>query len=302
MSTFMKWMERGWLVGDGGMGTLLQSAGLTTGSCGELWNIDCAETVVELHRRYVEAGSDFIITNSFGANPHKLKAYGLDGRTEAINVAAASVAREAAGDCEVCILGDIGPSGAILEPYGDMPKEQLKAQYMRQVAGLLEGGVDAFIVETMMDFAEVACAVEAIRVKTDLPIIISLFFNPDRHQPGQFRTMYGDTPATIVEKSAQLDVEVLGSNCGMSIEHYVELTKRFRESTDKPLYMQPNAGMGHPGKDGVAVYDDPPERMASLSSDLYAAGATVVGGCCGTGPEFIHYVRRVADAGLAESK
>ncbi len=300
-SQFHKKLATGCLVGDGGMGTMLQAAGLPSGTCGELWNVDEPDKVTEIQRCYVEAGSDLIISNTFGGSPHKLNAYGLAKRTEEINAAAARNARRAVEGTESCVLGDIGPSGALLEPFGDMPFNQLNEDFSRQVSGLLDGGVDAFIIETMMDFNEVACAIEAVRGKCDLPIIISLFFNPDKQQPGQFRTMYGDTPASIVQKAEPLDVDIVGSNCGLAIDDFVELCKRFREATAKPLMMQPNAGLGHPDENGNVIYDDPPERMASRAGELYDNGATIVGGCCGTGPEFIRCVREIANLRLQSS-
>lgn len=296
---FLAKLATGCLVGDGGMGTFLQAAGLPAGSCGELWNVDESDRVVEIQRRYVEAGSDLLITNTFGGSPHKLAAYGLAARAEEVNAAAAAVARRAVEGTETLVLGDIGPSGAILEPYGEVEFEPLKAEYARQAKGLANGGVDAFIIETMMDFNEVRCAFEAIREHSDRPIIVSLFFDTDKRNPGQFRTMYGDTPAAVAEQANALGADVIGSNCGMPIDDFVELAARFREAEpNKPLMMQPNAGLGRPGEDGAVIYDDPPQRMASRAGELYEAGVTIVGGCCGTGPDYIREVRKIADARL----
>ncbi|HOE11124.1 MAG TPA: homocysteine S-methyltransferase family protein [bacterium] len=288
----------GCLVGDGGMGTLLQSAGLPVGVCGELWNVEQAEKVVVLQRQYVDAGSDLLLTNTFGANPRKLSSYSLADRTEELNAAGARVARRATEDTQTLVVGDIGPSGAILEPFGDMEFNVLKEQFARQVKGLLDGGVDAFIIETMMDFGEVRCAFEAIRSLSDLPVIVSMFFDTDKQNPGQFRTMYGDTPAAICEKAESLGADVVGSNCGLSIDAYVDLATRFKEVTSKPIILQPNAGLGRPAENGTVIYDDPPERMATRVEDLFNNGATIVGGCCGTGPEYIRRVRRIADRRL----
>lgn len=299
MSNLLHKLACGAVVADGGMGTMLQAAGLPTGVPGELWNVEEPDKIVAIQRQYVQAGSDLLITNTFGGSPLKLSSYGLDDRTEAINAGAAQVARRAAEGTDALVLGDIGPCGGILEPYGDLPVDEAQSGFERQVNGLLQGGVDAFIVETMMDFGEVTCAVQAIRAHSGLPVIVSLFFNKDRQEEGNFRTMFGDTPATICDKASELGIDVVGSNCGMAVDDFVTLAARFREATQKPLIMQPNAGQGRPGEDGVPIYDDPPERMASRVGELYDAGATVVGGCCGTGPEYIRRVREVANARLA---
>nr|HPO10035.1 homocysteine S-methyltransferase family protein [bacterium] len=199
---------------------------------------------------------------------------------------------------QTLVLGDIGASGAILEPFGDMEFDVLKVQFSRQVRGLLDGGVHAFIIETMMDFGEVQCIFEAIRSLCDLPVIVSMFFDTDKQNPGQFRTMYGDTPASICEKAESLGADVVGSNCGLPIDAYVDLATRFKEATARPIMLQPNAGLGRPAGNGTVIYDDPPERMATRVDELYNNGATIVGGCCGTGPDYIRQVRRIADRRL----
>ncbi len=278
------------LVGDGGMGTMLQQAGLSQGTCGELWNMDQPETVTEIQRRYVDAGSDFIITNTFGGSPPKLKAYGLDGRTEKLNEAGARVAKAAAGD-SCLVLGDVGPTGEILEPYGTVSPDTLRNEFIRQVNGLVQGGADAIIIETMMDLNELRCACEAVLEVCDLPVITSMCF---KEAGDSYRSMFGQSAAEAAKEMQAMGACVAASNCMVSFDEYVPIVQQMREGTDLPIMAQPNAGNPRV-ENGSTIYDQTPEEMLQKIPAIVKAGARIVGGCCGTNPEYIRLLREWID-------
>ncbi|RJP31373.1 MAG: homocysteine methyltransferase [Candidatus Omnitrophota bacterium] len=278
------------LVGDGGMGTMLLQAGLEQGSCGELWNVERLETIAEIQRCYVDAGSDFILTNTFGGSPPTLAKHGLAGRTEELNEAGVKAAR-AAADGRCLVLGDIGPSGEILEPYGDKTFDDLREDFKRQAAGLASGGVDAFIIETMMDINEVRCAFTAVRDVSDLPIIISMCF---KAAGDRYRTMFGTSATDAAREMESLGAAAAGSNCMVEIEEFIPIVRQMREGTSLPIMAQPNAGQ--PRLEGdKAVYATTAEAMMPHVPALVEAGARLLGGCCGTTPDYIRLLRQWVD-------
>ncbi len=278
------------LVGDGAMGTMLLKAGLEQGSCGELWNVERPETVAEIQRQYVDAGSDFILTNTFGGSPPTLAGHGLAERTEEINEAGVRAARAAAADY-CLVIGDIGPSGALLEPYGDKSFQDLKEDFKRQASGLASGQIDAFIIETMMDINEVRCAFEAVREVSDLPIVISMCF---KKAGDSYKTMFGTSAMDAARDMESLGAVVAASNCMVEIQEFIPIVKEMRQGTSLPIMAQPNAGQ--PRLEGEkAVYETTAEAMMSHVPDLVQAGARILGGCCGTGPEYIRLLRKWVD-------
>ena len=208
---------------------------------------------------------------------------GLGERIEELNAAAARNARIGA-DEDGFVLGDIGPTGEVLEPYGEADPDEVRDGFQRQVKGLLEGGVDGFIIETMMDFEELRVAVEAIRTECDLPVITSMTFNvaPDGH-----RTMWGLSAAEAAAKMAALPVDAIGSNCGLSVDQFPAIVSALKAAVkDKPILAEPNAGMPRLEGDRT-VFDLTPELFADGIRQIVAAGANIVGGCCGTTPAHI---------------
>jgi len=274
------------IVGDGAMGTLLQAAGLERGACGESWNLEKPDAVVKIHQYYVDAGSDFILTNTFGGSPTKLSVYGLADRAETLNAAGVRLARKAAGD-RCLVLGDLGPSGSILEPYGNAVFADLKQQYQRQIRGLLDGGVDGFIIETMMDINELRCAFDAARELSDLPIVTSMCFQEAR---GVYRTMFGTSAADAAQTMEAMGATVAAANCMVEIDKYIPLVKQMREGTSLPILAQPNAGQPRLVEE-KAVYDAKPETMMAWIPELVKAGARLLGGCCGTTPDYIRLLQ-----------
>ncbi|MEA2062869.1 MAG: homocysteine S-methyltransferase family protein [Gemmatimonadota bacterium] len=274
------------LLLDSAMGTMLQQKGLDSGNeAGELWNTDRnnSNKVRQVHRANVEAGSDLILTNTFGANRFKLEHYGAAKQAGEICAAAARLAREAA-EPETYIAGDIGPTGEILEQWGgSRPAGEIRSGFEEQVAGLLEGEVDLFILETFMDIEELKLALEAVRAASSLPVIASMTF---QEQTGELRTMWGLSPDQAARGLTEAGVDIVGANCGLGSSEMVKVVGRMAEGTRLPLCAQPNAGLPEV-VDGRTIYRETPEQMAEKALFLAEAGARIVGGCCGSTPEFI---------------
>jgi 5-methyltetrahydrofolate--homocysteine methyltransferase len=280
------------LLGDGAMGTQLQQAGLEPGGCGEAWNADAPDRVAAIQQRYADAGSDCLITNTFGANRITLARHEMQTRARELNRAGAEIARRVMG-FDRFVLGDIGPSGTILEPLGDMPYEQLFEAFREQAEGLAEGGVDAIIIETMTALDELECAIAAAKT-TGLPVIGSLAF--DKVKSGAFHTMMGTTPEQAVDAMVSAGVDIVAANCGTGIDinDYAAIVAAYRARTTKPIMAQPNAGMPEL-EDDTVTYRETPEMMAEGVWGLVRAGANIIGGCCGTTPEHIRLFRRELD-------
>lgn len=272
---------------DGAMGTQLFAAGAQPGGCNDLLNLDAPDIVATVHRSYLDAGSDGVITNTFGANAISLRRHGLADKAFAINQAGARVARRAAGDARY-VLGDIGPCGDFLEPLGMVKEVELAAAFAGQAEGLLAGGVDGFIIETMTALEEVLVAVAAVRsVAAELPVFASLAFDPAGNAA---RTMMGVSPADAVKRLADVGITAIGFNCGtLDMPGYVRLAKDYAEAIQKTgllLLAEPNAG--RPELEGdAAVYKLSPEAFAEALAEIAAAGAGILGGCCGTTPAHI---------------
>ena len=285
------------LLGDGAMGTQLAAAGLAPGECGELWNVTCPDRVVAIQRRYVEAGSDCLITNTFGGSRLMLARHELGDRAAEINKAAAAVAREAFGDREGYVLGDIGPFGGFMEPYGDVPESAVREAFAEQAQALVEGGVDAIIVETQTAVEELVIAIEAARAAGAACVIGSLAYDVG---PGSIATMMGVEPGQAAAAVKEHGGHVVALNCGtgMTMEAAVQVVARYRQAVDLPLMAQPNAGQPRVVGDHVE-YDETPEHMAAGVVPLLDAGARIVGACCGSTPEHIRMFRAAMDGGRA---
>ena len=287
-SNLLEKMNERVLVGDGAMGTMLQAAGLTAGSCGEIWNVDEPEKIKEIHRAYLKAGSDIILTNTFGGSRLRLAEAGLSERTAELNTAGAEIAREAAEPFGAVVLGDIGPCGQLMEPFGEVSEEEMLASFRMQAKALVEGGVDALIVETMTASNEMLAALLAAKeVCQGLPVIASYSY---KKAGDDFRTMMGETVALCVEEASNAGADIIGTNCGMGIDEMIEVVRMIREATDKPIIAQPNAGLPEMSG-GKVVYKETPEAMVEKVPALIEAGARIVGGCCGTNPEFIKLLK-----------
>lgn len=273
------------LIGDGATGTELQRLGLPPGSGGEAWNLERPEPVRALHERYRAAGADLLTTNTFGANRLVLAARRLEARTEAINMAAAQLARSAAGE-GAWVLGDVGPCGGLLEPYGDLTAATVREAFREQIGALLRGGVDAILVETMSDPAELALATEAARELGAQVVIATYTFQKSTQG---FRTLMGTSVAEAVARALGAGAHVVGANCGteLSLEDYVQLTAELSAAAGAaPVLVQPNAG-SPVLEAGQIRYRLGPAGFAAAAPELWAAGARIIGGCCGSTPEHI---------------
>ena len=272
------------VLGDGAMGTELQRAGLEPGQSGERWNLDRPDQVERIQRAYVDSGSDFVITNTFGANPWVLGRYNLGDRVAEVNRAAAAIARRAAGTRGV--LGDLGPFGGLLAPLGEVPLDEVQRAFLGQARALVEAGVDGIIVETMSAIEEAVAAVRAARDAGARLVVASMAF--DRTRKGGIRTMMGVAPAGAARALVDAGADVVGANCGTSMgaADFVEVTQAMKAAVEAPIIVQSNAGQPEL-VDGRAVYRLTPAAFAAGMKDVVAAGAAVLGGCCGTTPAHI---------------
>lgn len=275
-------ISEGIFVFDGAMGTRLYDKGVYINRSYDELNLTSPELVREVHAEYVKAGADIIETNSFGATRYKLQPYGLEGKVREINSAAARIAREAAGD-KAFVAGAIGPLGIRIEPFGPTSFDEAKETYKEQVEGLLEGGVDLFILETFSELPVIEQAVKAVRELSDLPIIAQMTIQDD------LKTSFGTSPEKFTSRLDQLAIDVIGLNCGMGPTHILHALEIMRTVTGKPLSAQPNAGLPRDVQ-GRQFYMGSPEYMATFAKRLVQAGAKFVGGCCGTTPTHIKLI------------
>jgi homocysteine S-methyltransferase len=266
-------------VFDGAMGTLLYSRGVFLNVCYDELVLKQPDLIRDIHKEYVRAGAELLETNTFGANPIKLAQYGLAGDTEKINQAAAGLARDAAGN-RASVLGAIGPLGIRIEPFGEMAVGEAKAAFGQQVDGLLAGGVDGFIIETFSDLEEVRAAFDAIRERSDLPVVAQMTVGTDG------KTYYGTEPETFGPWLQAMGADVVGVNCSVGPHGVLEVIEKLAKVVTIPLSAQPNAGLPREVGDRK-IYMASPEYMAEYARRIVEAGARFVGGCCGTTPEHI---------------
>ncbi len=270
-------------VFDGAMGTLLYGRGVFVNVCYDALNTHQPDLVRSIHEEYVSAGAEILETNTFGANPVKLSSYGLSEQTEQINREAAQLAR-AAAHTRTKVAGAIGPLGVRIEPWGPTARSEAVVFFRRQVAGLLEGGVDGFVLETFSDLSEIACAIGAVRGLTDLPIIAQMTVG----QGG--KTAYGNDATQIARELSELAVDVIGLNCSVGPAVMLDALEEMAEVTHLPLVAQPNAGLPRTVRDRK-MYLASPEYMAQYARRMIDAGVRFVGGCCGTTPDHVKHLR-----------
>jgi len=264
---------------DGAMGTMLYARGVFLNVCYDELSLKQPDLIRDIHREYVRAGAELIETNTFGANPVKLATHGLAGDTEKINTAAARLAREAAGD-RAAVAGAIGPLGIRIEPFGETSRDEARAAFARQVDGLLAGGVDSFILETFSDVEELRAAFEAVRSRTDLPVVAQMTVGTDG------KTYYGTEPASFGPALQAMGADVVGVNCSVGPHGVLDVVEQLAKVVTVPISAQPNAGLPRDVGDRK-IYMASPEYMAEYGRRIVEAGARFVGGCCGTTPDHI---------------
>jgi len=283
------------LVCDGAMGTQLMLAGLANGDCGEMWNLTQPERVLKIQRNYVEAGADCLITNTFGGSRLMLKRHGHAEDLAAINKAGARIAREAFGDRPGFVLGDMGPLGALLEPYGELSPADAQAAYEEQARALVEGGVDAIIIETQTALEELGVAIDAAKAAGAPCIIASLAYDLSADKLF-YVTMMGVMPDRAAEFIEERGAHIVALNCGtgMDMNGAAMVARQYRGSCSIPVMVQPNAGL--PVLENMkAVYKQLPADMALGVPTALEAGANIIGSCCGSTPDHTRAIREVVE-------
>ncbi len=283
MRDFLKAIEKRILIYDGSKGYLLQKLGLKGGECGEIWNITNQAAVKEIYRLYKEAGSDVIQTNTFTGNRIQLEKYSLGDKTYELNYWGARLARETAGD-DTLVAASLGPTGILFEPSGELTFEKAYEIFKEQVKAVADGGVDLLNFETFTDVAEMRAAVLAAKENSDLPVICSMAYESNG------RTLMGNDPFVAVSVLLSLGADMVGANCSFGAGHMLEIVKKMHDAGGGGLSVKPNAGLPEV-VDGKACYRETAESFAAQAAEFVKYGARLVGGCCGTTPEYIKAVK-----------
>jgi 5-methyltetrahydrofolate--homocysteine methyltransferase len=276
--------EKKLLISDGAWGTQLARHGLQAGEAPEKLNLGKPEAVRAVAASYVEAGSDIILTNTFGGSRIKLAKAGLENRTAEINRRGAEISKEAAG--EALVFASVGPTGEFMEPLGTVSEAQVIACFAEQVKALVEGGADGIVVETMTDLGEAKAALRAVKEDSRLPVVVSMTF--EKGAKG-FATIMGVRPEQAAAELEAAGADIVGANCSSGIVDMIEVTRLMRKATHLPLWIKPNAGMPQL-VGGKTVFLETPQMMVQHLPALVEAGARIIGGCCGTTPEHIRFM------------
>lgn len=283
------------LLGDGAMGTQLMLAGLEQGNCGEAWNLTHPERVLAIQRRYAEAGAECIITNTFGGSRIMLNRHSEADHVVEINRAGVAITRQAFGNRDGYVLGDIGPFGGLLQPYGDFTEAQVRGAFEEQAAALVEAGADAIIIETQTSLEELIIGIESAQRAGAKCIIGSMAYDVTL-DGSTFRTMMGVEPERAAEFMEAHGAHIVALNCGtgMDMERARTAVERYKSASNLPVMVQPNAGKPRLVNMKV-VYDETPDQMVQGLMSLLDAGANIVGSCCGSTPDHTRAFRKVMD-------
>jgi len=289
------------LLGDGAMGTQLMLAGLEQGNCGEEWNLAHPEKVLGIQKRYADAGSDCILTNTFGGSRIMLNRHGNADNTAAVNRAGVEIVRRAfaAAGRDGYVIGDIGPFGGLMEPYGDFSEQQVRDAFAEQAKALVDAGADAIIIETQTSLEELGIGIDAAR-EAGCPCIIGSMAYDVTVDGSTFRTMMGIDPERAAEFMEERGAHVVALNCGtrMDMDRACEAVRRYKAVTGLPVMAQPNAGQPKL-VDMKVCYDETPEEMVKGVVPLLDAGVNILGACCGSTPDHIRAFRKAMDQHLA---
>jgi 5-methyltetrahydrofolate--homocysteine methyltransferase len=287
MHALLELAETKTVIFDGGMGTMLIAAGLKADESPELWNIQKPSAVMDIHRKYYEAGSDVVHTNTFGGNAVKLADKGLAADMEGINREAANIAKQACPAGKF-VAGDIGPTGKLMKPLGTLAVEEAEEAFFRQAKALVETGVDFISIETMFSLEEALAALRAAKRAADVLVSAGLTFNLTKKG---FFTMMGEGVNQAVTAFEHAGADVIATNCSLGSRDMIDLTREMRAATKRPILIQPNAGKPVTRK-GITTYEQTPAEFAEDARKIKEAGANMIGGCCGTDPEFIKELSR----------
>ena len=278
------------LIADGAWGTEFSKRGLEPGEAPEGWVIHQPDAVRGVAQSYVDAGAEIILTDTFGGSRFKLAKCDLEDKVEEINRRAVELSQEAAGD-DALVFASIGPTGEFMQPLGLVSEDEMIAVFAEQAQGMVAGGTDGILVETMTDLGEAKAALQAAKDAFDGPVVVSMTFDKG---PKGYATMMGVTPERAAEELQAAGADIVGSNCGHGIENMIEVIELMRGATDLPLWAKPNAGMPQL-VDGQTVFTQTPEETAAHFEALVEAGAHVIGGCCGTTPDHIRALVEARD-------
>ena len=293
--TLLEAIEERVLLCDGAMGTQLQLAGLEPGGCGEAWNVDQPDRLLSIQRAYVDAGSDCLLSNTFGGCRVMLERHDHGEDVAAINAAGVELARQAFGDRPGFVIGDIGPFGGLMEPHGDIPEQRVRDAFAEQAAALVAAGADAVIVETQTALEELKLGIDAAR-NAGAPCIIGSMAYDVTRDGSRLRTMMGIGPEQAAEFMRDAGIDIVALNCGSGVDvtWAAKAVKLYREVCNLPTMAQPNAGQ--PVLENMKVmYKQTPEDMVAELPALLDAGVRIVGGCCGSTPDHIRLFRKVID-------
>lgn len=276
------------IIADGAMGTMLFQRGLKAGECPERMNLEHPEVLEEITRLYLEAGAEIIQTNTFGGSPLKLSVYELDNKTEEINARAVQAVRKVVQD-KAYISASCGPTGKLLEPFGDTSPDAIFETYQRQIKTLIVEGVNLICIETMTDLNEAKLAIKAARlISPSIPICATMTFD---ETPRGFYTIMGVTIEQAAKELVEAGADIIGSNCGNGIVNMIKIAREFTKHTTRPIIIQSNAGIPVI-KDGSTIFPESPEFMAEKAMELVRIGVKIIGGCCGTTPGHIKALKQ----------
>jgi 5-methyltetrahydrofolate--homocysteine methyltransferase len=281
------------LIGDGAMGTLLQDEGLTDGGAPELWNVEHPERIEKIHDDYAKAGANFLTTNTFGGTRPRLQMHDLADRIVELNKSASEIAKKVAKKYpDVFVMGDVGPSGELMEPMGTLTIESAKEIFSEQITALIAGGADGILIETMSDLSEVQAAVlAAFEIDPNIPIIAMLSFDTN------LRTMMGVKPAQAVSEISKMGVKIIGANCGRGTDEIKIIAKEMAENRVEGVYLiaQSNAGLPKLVGDEF-IYDGTPDELAKYALEMKQLEINIIGSCCGSTPEHISAIKNAVNS------
>jgi 5-methyltetrahydrofolate--homocysteine methyltransferase len=274
------------LVSDGATGSTLIARGLPSGMTSENWVVDQPEKIIQLHRDFITAGADIILTCTFGASSTRMKGSLLEGKTDYVNRKAVELALKAANGTQTFIAGSLGPLGHLMKPYGPLDVDEVRNAYADQARSICEAGADLLVIETQFDMGEIKAAIQGVKTVCELPLVVSLSYDRGR------RTMMGTSPSQAGTELEGLPVDLIGINCGRSLEENLQNLVDLRQVTTKPIWFKPNAGLPHVDVLGKTVYETTPDMMGVQVNSWLTAGAQIVGGCCGTSPEHLKEISK----------